>query len=190
MELTEFKSFIREEEPEYIASHFYKSQTIHAYDDSKYTDFCSTVTDMFQSVTDVRIMGSGNWKFSLNPDNNFREFHAGSDIDTVVVSPFEYEKAWLELRKFHQMKWYSLNKEQRDRLNRNGQNVYAGFASPLWIPDKKNALRFDFIRRKGRLAGTFGREINMLFFKNHDEVLDYYKRGIIIAKRRLQKNGI
>ena len=191
MELLEFKKILLEEDSEQIVSDFLENNIIAAFQEHQYTKFCEQTTSSFEDVELVRIMGSGNYKFSLNPDNNYREFNDKSDIDTVIISPQEFQRTWEELRAYHRNKWYTLNMNQKEKLKRNGQNIYSGFVSPLWIPDPSNQLRFKFIRTKNRLSSLFGyREVNMLFFKNYEEVIDYYKRSVMLAKRELLKNGI
>lgn len=191
MELLEFKKILLEKDPEQIVCGFLESKTIAAFQEDQYKNFCEEITCSFEKVESVRIMGSGNYKFSLNPDNIYREFNERSDIDTVIISSHEFQRNWEELRKYNRSKWYTLGKNQKEKLMRNGQNIYSGFVSPLWIPDKSNRLRFKFIRTRNRLSIQFdSREVNMLFFKNYEEVIDYYKRSVMSAKRELLKNGL
>ena len=186
MDLLDFKQLLRTNEPEEVVEILLKSDFVEAFSKEQYQQFCEQVASNFDDVEMVKIMGSGNHKFSLNPINNFREFHDGSDIDTVIISPKEFNRVWEELRTYHRSKWYILGQKQRSELLRSGQNVYAGFISPLWIPEKQNASRFNFIRIKSNLSVSYeNRNVNMLFFKNYEDVIDYYKRSVILAKRGL-----
>lgn len=191
MEILEFKRLLLEEEPEDVVSNFLGNDIIAAFSKDQYTKFCDQTKGCFEDVELVRIMGSGNYKFSLNPDNIYREFNDESDIDTVIISPYEFQRTWEELRTYHRNRWYTLNGYQKEKLKRNGQNIYSGFVSPLWIPDHSNQLRFKFIRTKNRISSLFDyREVNMLIFNNYEEVIDYYKRSVMLAKKELLKNGI
>ncbi|SDX02909.1 hypothetical protein SAMN04489725_1332 [Alicyclobacillus hesperidum] len=167
--------------PEELVGYYLDREEIAACSAAEYMTFCQEVSQLFSGVEAVRIMGSGNWGFSLNPDKNLKEFDQWSDIDTVIISPVEFNDTWSELRKFHRSKWYVLNKRQRDELNRNGQNIYAGFVSPLWIPQKGNRCRYRFIQILQSLRSDVlgSRKVNALFFKSREEVIDYYKRGVV-----------
>lgn len=191
MDIEDFKALLLQETPERIVSYFLTTDDIAACPKVNYSKFCEAASKQFQDVEDVRIMGSGNWGFSLNPDKNFRPFNDESDIDTVIISSREFENTWSELRTYHRNKYYSLSHYQKQRLKRNGENVYSGFISPLWIPDVGNQMRFRFIKTKSSLSSLMDyREVNMLIFKNRDEVIDYYKRGIMVAKGGFLKDGV
>lgn len=186
MDLLEFKQFLRTHEPEEVVAILLESNFVEAFQEEQYQQFCEEVASKFEDVEMVKIMGSGNHKFSLNPLNNFKEFHEDSDIDTVIISLKEFNRVWEELRGYHRNKWYILGAKKREQLLRNGQNIYSGFVSPLWIPEKLNESRFNFIRIKNDLSNNYeNRNINMLFFKNYKDVVDYYKRSVMLAKREL-----
>jgi hypothetical protein len=139
----------------------------------------------------IAIMGSGNWKFSLNPYKNFSEFHKDSDIDIAIVCPTSYENTWGELRDHHRKNYYLLTYTEKKQLRRNGENVYSGFISPKWLP-LTSKLRFHHMLKTNIYsnAAIQHRTVNMMYFKNEDEVLDYYIRGFRAAQIRNLDNGI
>lgn len=172
-------------EPSKVVHKIYYNNEIAACSEQDYQHFRDCVAGLFESVEDVRIMGSGNYGFSLNPDKLYQPFRDSSDIDTVVISKKEFNSTWGEIRNYHRHKWYSIGSYQREQLLRNGQNIYAGFISPKWIPDKSNKMRFRFIQLLETIPGELVnfKKINMLFFKDLDEVFDYYKRSIMTIRR-------
>jgi hypothetical protein len=68
---------------------------------------------------------------------------------------------------------------------RKGQDVYSGFACPVWIPEKGHPKVYAFKSMLNKLSGpAIGyREVKMMYFKNEVEMIDYYRRGFTIAKR-------
>lgn len=185
--LTDFKNFLKTSTPEDILNNFIENQNLVCCNQKDFVNFKGLVTQSFSGVEDVIIMGSGNYGYSLNPRNDFSLFHEGSDIDVAIISYKEFHDTWDELRHYHRSKWYELGDFKKTQLKRNGENVYSGFISPKWIPETKNKLRFRFIDTIAKMPGhIFGyRDINMLFFKSKEELKDYYKRGITIAKGKL-----
>lgn len=135
----------------------------------------------------IQCAGTANWRYSLNPKKNFREFNDNSDIDVIVVSQTLFNVSWENLRTFHRGNWYRLDYETRQKIRRYGENVYSGFVSPKWIVDRSNELRFRFVTALDSYscADIGYRTVNMLFFKNEAETFDYYRRGIEEAKRRI-----
>lgn len=47
--------------------------------------------------TDIRVVGSGRFGFSLKPGRNLRRFTDSSDIDVVVVNAALFDQLWLAL---------------------------------------------------------------------------------------------
>jgi hypothetical protein len=123
----------------------------------------------------------------LNPKKDFSEFSESSDIDVINVSEYHYNETWERLRDYHRRKWYQINKSQKEKIIRYGQNVYCGFACPKWIPDLSDSLRFKFVSSLDTYStkGVGYKQVNMLFFRNLSEVKDYYRRGIEIAKNKI-----
>ncbi len=184
MKVEEFTRQLRSYGPQRLVELLLDSEDIAACSSKDYKVFRDFFSSKFSGVQDVRIMGSGNWGFSLNPIKLFRPFNLNSDIDTVIISDEEFHSTWDELRKYHRNYWYGLSNEQRNSLRRNGENVYSGFISPLWIPHKGNRIRFRFIslisKSPDYLVGR--RVIKAVIFRNREEVIDYYKRSIITLR--------
>src|SRR4029079_19549958 len=129
---------------------------------------------------------TGNWRFSLNPDKDLKEFDSASDIDVAVISAEQFSQTWEELRRVHRSRWYTFPFATRERLRRNAEDVYAGFITPMWIPGNPCELRYRFkiILNKFRNQSVKFKPIKMLFFKNQLEAIDYYKRGFVLAKKK------
>ena len=188
MDLESFCGLLRANSPDDLAKRFLLATSVAAFATSlDYQGFQERVRERIHSVDWVAIVGSGNWHFSLNPDKLFRPFGIYSDIDVAIVSSDRYNALWDEMRVLHRTRFYRLSFEEKKRLRRNGENVYSGFISPMWIPDRSPAAVLDHKRFLNALsdASVAYRAVNVMFFKNLVEAIDYYRRGFIIAKRRL-----
>jgi hypothetical protein len=125
----------------------------------------------------------------LNPEKALKPFDEASDIDVAIVSSSRFFQTWELIRDFQRTSWYRLNHDDRQRLRRNGENIYSGFVSPKWILDRRSMYRFDFLRLLNQLsdANVGYKTVNALYFRNRAEVEDYYRRGSMIAKRRIAR---
>jgi hypothetical protein len=184
--LPEFKRTLATGEPSELAQAFLYATTVHALpDEAAYEEFRQKVKSALPEAEFVSIVGSGNWRFSLNPEKLLTEYHGKSDIDVAVVSNKLYHETWDEMRLFHRNRWYKLNYNTKSRLVRNGQNVYSGFACPTWIPQIGHPKVYKFKSMLNKLSGPeIGhREVKMMYFKNDVELVDYYRRGFTEAKK-------
>lgn len=184
MDVIEFKKFLKSQPPKDIARELVSKTLIHALDsEEKYTEYKELVLSDHGNAYRVAIVGSANWKFSLNPQKNFSVFHAKSDIDIAIICAENYLATWDELRSFHRNKYYSLDEPGRLALRRNGENVYSGFVSPKYIPTLRSKVRqrYEKLTNKysNRMVGF--KTVNMMYFRNMEETIDYYVRGIRAA---------
>jgi hypothetical protein len=184
---------IRNSNPTELAEEYLWATDVRVFaTEEKYVAFKSEVASRLTGVEQVSIVGTANWRFSLNPKKDFKEFDRTSDVDVAVISSSQFHLTWNEMRKFHRDRWYQLPLEARETLRRNGENVYSGFASPMWIPDIGCPLKFEHKRLLNKLSNkeVGYRPVKMLFFKNEAEAIDYYKRGFIGAKVKVSKNEL
>jgi hypothetical protein len=186
MELTDFMKFLKSKSPTTIAEELIFKTSVHAFNSEQdYQEYKSMMIKDHPAAYHVAIVGSANWKFSLNPTKGFREFNVRSDIDIAIICADSYLKTWDALRRHHRESYYTLDKEGRDSLRRNGENVYSGFASPKWIPSLTSELK----QRYQKLTNVYSnravnyKTVNMMYFRDVDETIDYYIRGIRTATR-------
>lgn len=188
--IAEFRAWLIDGEPLQLASEFCLGDSVHALaGPAEYEQFRCKVATQLPPAEFIAIVGSGNWRFSLNPEKLLAEYHAKSDIDVAVVSQELYQSTWDEMRKLHRDRWYTLPETARKKLARNGQNVYAGFACPAWLPERGHPTVYSFKSMLNRLTGPeLGyREVKMMYFKNQTEMIDYYRRGFEDAKRGIAR---
>ncbi|MGN8345260.1 hypothetical protein ACLEJQ_16835 [Pseudomonas sp. SMV71] len=186
MNLDDFKKFIKSQAPKIIAEELILKKSIHAFkSEADYSNYLNIIRQDHQGAYLIAIVGSANWKFSLNPDKNLSEYHIKSDIDVAIICAEHYLQTWDELRLFHRDQYYSLGQDARHSLRRNGENVYSGFVSPKWVPSLKSKLRqrHEKLTNKYSNASVGYRAVNMMYFRNMDETIDYYVRGIRAAKK-------
>lgn len=186
MTLEEFKAdLLVGSAEEVVLRHLCKSKVIACNNaEHIYQDFRTEVNVTYPNSSAIYIVGSGNWEYSLAPEKNYKPFDDSSDIDVAVVSEQDFVECWEVLREYHRRSWYVLRPDVRRQLARSGQNVYSGFVSPAWIPERGNLYRFSFLTNANRLSGTLvnNKPVKIMFFRNNAEVVDYYKRGIILAR--------
>ncbi|WP_156929251.1 hypothetical protein [Marichromatium purpuratum] len=160
----------------------------YAFADTPARDrFFSKIQADWPEISMIQCAGTANWKYSLNPNKDFRQFCQQSDIDVISISQELFESTWDRMRSIHRSRWYELPSGKRRSLRRNGENVYSGFACPKWIPSMKDTLRFKFVTSLDRysISEVGFRDVNMYFFKSIDEAADYYRRGVENAKRKI-----
>jgi hypothetical protein len=171
-----------------LAADYFRRTVIAAFSTAnEYDGFRDLVRGEIGEVEFIAIVGTGNWQFSLNPDKNFKEFDRNSDIDVAVISDQMFRCTWEELRREHRSSWYGIGTGAQQQLRRNGENVYSGFVSPTWIPNRTSDFRYRHISMLNRLSNESPgqREVKVMYFKDETEALDYYKRGFTIAKRKV-----
>lgn len=184
----EFKAHLARTDVKRLAEEFVLSDTVHALPSVElYDGFRTRVRALLPAAQYIAVVGSGNWRYSLNPDKLLNEYHVGSDIDVAVVSESLYLQTWDMMRSLHRDHWYRLGGDARTKLLRNGQNIYCGIACPMWLPVRPHPSVYEFKRLLNRLSGAdVGyREVKMFYFRNQTEMVDYYQRGFMNAKREL-----
>ncbi|MFV3326753.1 hypothetical protein ACNFG0_09810 [Pseudomonas sp. NY15372] len=186
--LKEFSTDITSRDPKELIDCWMRTEQPHAFSSSGlYNEFREQISTDWPNNEMISIAGSGNWRYSLNPTKKFSEFHDGSDIDVVVISQEYFERTWQELRTIHKKSWIRWNPTERAAVMRTGQNVYCGFVSPKHIPEAQNPYRFDFLKKCNSYStGAVGyREVNLMFFKSLEDTIDYYLRGVRLAKGKI-----
>lgn len=192
MSIEDFKKIISIQDPKDTVEECLFRPFTHAIPNKNdYSAYTGLISCDYKQAEHIAIMGSGNWGYSLNPDKILRPFCDNSDIDLVIICYATFIKTWNELRNYHRKNYYLLNEDQRKKIKRNGENVYSGFVSPKWIFDRRSPMRFAYEINSNRYANEYVnyRTVNMMYFKNTEETIDYYARGFRSAKEAI-KNGI
>jgi hypothetical protein len=185
MSIENFKQIITSIEPEDLAEECLYREYVYAIPSGgEYKSYIDAISADYSEAEHIAIMGSGNCGFSLNPKRKFREFCIESDIDVVIVCGDTFHKTWEELRSFHRENYYLLNYRQQSQVKRNGENVYSGFITPKWISNRASPARFEYEVNTNKYSNdAVGyRDVNMMYFKNTKEAVDYYVRGFRLAK--------
>jgi len=186
--INDFFNDIAKGKPEDLIQSWFGVRKPHGFEsEDDYAAFLDLVGSDWPEITSICVAGSSNWRYSLNPNKNFSEYHGKSDVDVVLVSQKYFDETWNEIRNLHRKRWYSWPREIRENVMRSGGNIYCGFISPKSIPDKSSKYRFSFLKKcnaySSHLVGF--RDVNMMFFKSNADAIDYYVRGVRLAKRRL-----
>lgn len=186
MTLEEFSTEIKSANAIELAIKYLHRESVHAIPDVVgYRAFIEEIREDYSSSDHISVVGSGNWKFSLNPYKNFTEYHSKSDVDIAIICRASFEEVWGELRAYHRKNFYLISRSKKEDLKRSGENVYSGFISPKWIPEK-SLLKHKYVLNANKYSSELigFRNVNMMYFKNQDEALDYYKRSFLWAQRK------
>jgi hypothetical protein len=185
----EFFGRIRSSPPDILAGEFFCADSAHIFPDQvAYNAFRERISSLISSIESVSVVGSGNWRYSLNPEKGFREFGEHSDVDVAIISSTQFRELWEEMRQSHRKHFYALSYSSKQWLRRNSENVYSGFISPDWIPNRSARRAFEYKQMLNLLSDHAVRflKVKMMFFKNFEEMVDYYARGFRAARRTLQ----
>lgn len=90
--------------------------------------------------SEVMVVGSGRSGFSLSPDTFPRPFHAGSDIDVVVVSSRLFDVIWMTLARWGHPRRNSLWGYEQTWMKRQQEGVFWGWLQPEQL--RLQGLRF------------------------------------------------
>lgn len=92
-DLQEFKRDVSTSDPVALVQKWITADKPHAFSDtSSYREFIKIIESDWPESELIQIAGSGNWRYSLNPKNQFREFNPKSDIDVIIVSQFYFNE--------------------------------------------------------------------------------------------------
>ncbi len=186
MNLEEIKQHIKSHRVEESVEYFLYRDVIPVFNNGhEYEQYKQLVKQAHPDADLIIIGGSGNWGYSFNPTKLFRPFSQDSDIDLVIVSKNDFLHSWEKLRKYHRENWYRIGPANQSALRRSGENVYSGFVTLKWIPDMFSPHRIEYEELvNGYSIKPVGfRDVNLMYFKNRVELVDYYKRSFLLVRR-------
>ena len=87
---------------------------------------------LYVSRSDIRVVGSGRFGFSMKPGYNLRSFSDTSDIDVVIVNADLFDQLWLALLAAAYPRPPVTN-ELGGWLDKRRKDLYTGWLTPLEI---------------------------------------------------------
>lgn len=135
----------------------------------------------------ITLVGTAAVGTSLNPNKNFKDFDAESDIDVAIVSQYHFNVLWRWMRGLG-AKYHGLPSKARTAVDQHrGNYIYWGTIAtdkllghtPLaaeWVPalDAMSALE-----------PTKGREIKARVYADFDSLRSYHAQGIETLRQKL-----
>jgi hypothetical protein len=135
----------------------------------------------------IALVGSSMVGISLNPDKNFKQFDADSDIDVAVVSDHHFDSAWRLLRTAH-ASILTMPVEAQNAIRRHRKGyvfdgaiatdfvlAYLPFAG-AWLPA---------FSHMGTIAPTSGFDVKARIYRDFDCLRAYQLKGIKHAQASL-----
>lgn len=187
MELNEVKEIICQNSIQEALNFFLFRDSIAAFETpALYKLYISEIMQDFPKAELIIIGGSGNWGYSLNPKNMFRKFSDESDIDLIIISEEHFKETWEVIRRYHRDYFYKINQFIRNNLRRHGEDIYSGFVTPKWLPDKTAKHYVDYLEITNKHSNKLVnyRKVNLMYFKNKFELLDYYTRSFLKVRKK------
>ena len=89
-------------------------------------------TTLAISVSDIRVVGSARFGFSMKPSRNLATFTPDSDIDVVIVNSDFFDELWLALLRAAYPRWPNTER-LAGWLNDRQKELYAGYLTPRGI---------------------------------------------------------
>lgn len=133
---------------------------------------------------DVVMTGSASVGFSLNPNKNFKEFDAKSDIDCGIVSEHYFNVAWRHLRQ-SQVSWLTYPKKLKTAVNSHkAMYIFDGTIATDRIMsvlpfgrDWQGALDI-----MSKVSPTNGRDVKLRVYKDFDALRHYQAKNLQVLR--------
>jgi hypothetical protein len=150
----QFKRDISALDPIRVVRKHVLSSNAYALDGDRYFELQDKVSSHFDvHPSEVVVVGSAHFGFSIAPQKRYRDFGDSSDIDVAIVSAYLFDKVWAEAYGFwRQNKWWPEIKSFQEYL-------FRGWMRPDKLPPND---RFEFGSAWWRFfneltaVGTFG----------------------------------
>jgi predicted nucleotidyltransferase len=135
----------------------------------------------------VILVGSACTGFSLSPNKNFREFHAGSDFDVAVISDRHFDQAWRFLRDLGS-DVLKLPAQSRQAVNshRSGHVFDGVIATDRFVQFLPFAEKWVPVLERASLdEPADGRPVKVRLYRDLFALRSYQRRGVEAARTRL-----
>ncbi|MEI2362237.1 hypothetical protein [Priestia megaterium] len=178
-----YQKYLLGNEVWYYKVHLEDSQYSNKYDSMKRF----IASELGLHFNNIAIFGSAKIGFSLNPQKDFREFNAKSDIDLAIVSEELFHKFWKSYLEMHSnlryIKKYSIVTSSlfRQFITLDGLDNL----SPFFVEWTKKTS--GFVKDLQLLFDFKEHDINYRIFYSWDAVQRYYVRNIDDLKKIEEK---
>jgi hypothetical protein len=192
--LCELKKNLREDTvsdlyEKYIVGHdvWYLSHYLAVKEPSKtYDDFKKYIAKKLKiHYNNIAIIGSAKTGISFSPKKNFKLFHAGSDVDIILVSDVYFEKFW---NAYREMYYKQIPFPEYLEVSK---SVFKKFIS-LKDPTQKHKEIVEWVKKVDpflkdlQTIFNIKNDINYRIYDSWDSVEDYHRFGLQALTNRVK----
>lgn len=135
----------------------------------------------------IVLTGSASVGYSLNPDNNFKEFHEESDVDVAIISGHYFDVAWHFLRNIG-TRYYKLKAKERVAIDDHRQRLiyYGTIATDKIVQILPFGITWvKAMNEMATIEPTKDRDINFRIYKDFEALKSYQITGVTKARDTL-----
>lgn len=149
---------------------------------TEYPKFCDQIAAALKcEATNIAVVGSGRFGFSLAPHKFGRPFSDRSDIDVVIVDPNFFDIAWLELIRYD-FKSLTFDQDVAQALREHRTNhVFWGYLEPYNLKTALSMYRKVWVpmfAALGFFRAAAGRTVKARVYRTWEHAKNYHRYGI------------
>lgn len=120
-----------------------------------YEDFKRTVGSLVgANSSEIAIVGSAKFGFSLSPNKAFTPFHSNSDLDLIIVSASLFEQIWHAYRLADYNGYYWIRRNYAGDIFRKYVVVH---------PEERKEYKSAYLRRTWLEMGKIDRDVDLIY---------------------------
>ena len=186
MDAAQFRDTLRALEPqEFCRRHLFSADAWIFSDASlglkgTYADFRKTIGDIVnEPETNVAIVGSSKFGFSMNPNSAYAPFHSDSDVDIVIISQSLFMSIWLAYREAYYNGYSNVIRFHSRNVFRNFVVVPAiEYQEFKTVYLRKIWLKMQKMKRDLQVHHRISIEINFRIYSTWTDAEAYHSSGL------------
>lgn len=142
--------------------------------------------------SDICVVGSARFGFSLSPFSYGRPLNKYSDIDIVVVSATLFDPSWVDLLTTRRTPWFKLRSKTQTYISehREKHHIYNGWMYPHLVAEALEigtrwVVAFNALSRIPELSSV---TIGGRLYRTWDHVRVYHRRGLRKIREQVIRN--
>lgn len=188
--IKDFKSFLGDEKNtiDRALNKFLLFGTPYLFEseEDKFFELKEDIAQYFDiNQTQIYIVGSAKFGFSISPQKKYRPFNDESDIDVAVIDEKVFNNYWKELYEFN-INLISRTEEEQEIYEEFLDYFFRGWLRPDKFPLKQKKDWFEYFKK---LNGKYGYKVRVGLYRDSEFFMEYHKKNFEAIRRNLI-NGI